>query len=66
VLANKPVNTKEMNNILDELFAMDKNMAMQVLKYTFQKPYDKLHVILEPLTYYRNLNRLEIEGADLF
>jgi len=66
VLANKPVNTKEMNSILEELFAMDKDMAMMVLKYCFQKPYDKLHCILEPLTYYRNLNRLEIEGTELF
>jgi hypothetical protein len=66
VLANKPVNSKELNNILEELFAMNKDYAMMVLKYAFQKPYDKLHVILEPLTYYRNLNRLEIEGTELF
>ncbi len=66
VLANKPTNQKEMNNILEELFAIDKDYAMMVLKYAFQKPFDKLHVILEPLTYYRNLNRLEIEGTEMF
>jgi len=65
VLANKPVNTKELDSITSELFSMDKNDAIAVLKYCFQKPYDKCHVVLEPLTYYRNLNRLEISGCDV-
>ncbi len=66
VLANKPVNSRELNNILEELFAMNKDYAMMVLKYAFQKKFDKLHITLEPLTYYRNLNRLEISQTEMF
>ena len=64
ILANKPVNSSELKNITTELFAMDEKNSVDVLKYCFQKKYDKCHVILEPLTYYRNLNRLEISGTD--
>jgi len=63
-MANKPVNSSELKNITTELFAMDPDESIQVLKYCFQKKYDKCHVILEPLTYYRNLNKLEISGTE--
>lgn len=66
VLANKPVNNKELTSITEELFSMDQKDSISVLKYCFQKPYDKFHCILEPLQYYRNLNKLEISGTELF
>ena len=65
VLANKPVNKKELDSITEELFSMDQKDSIDVLKYCFQKPYDKFHCVLEPLQYYRNLNRLEITGTDV-
>ena len=65
IMANKPVNSSELKNITSELFAMDETDSVEILKYCFQKKYDKCHVILEPLTYYRNLNRLEISGTDV-
>lgn len=65
VLANKPVNKKELDSITEELFSMDQKDSIEVLKYCFQKPYDKFHCVLEPLQYYRNLNRLEITGTDV-
>ena len=60
VLCNKPVNTKEMDNIREEILGLDKTDSAALVKHTFKKPYDKLFVVCEPLTYYRNMNKLSL------
>ena len=45
---------------MDEIFALDRDKAMQVLGYAFKKKFDKLFIRLEGMQFHRNLNRLEL------
>ena len=60
VLCNKPVNAKELDNIREEIFGLDKHETASLIKHTFRKKYDKLFIVCEPLTFYRNMNKLSI------
>jgi hypothetical protein len=60
VLCNRPVNTKEMENIREEVLGLDRHDAAALIKHVFKQKYDKLFIICEPLTYYRNMNRLTL------
>ena len=64
VLCNKPVNAKELENIREEIFGLDKHETASLIKHTFKQKYDKLFVVCEPLTYYRNMNKLSIIRED--
>ena len=62
-ICHKPINSKELNAILEELFATDKPKALEIINFVFRKKYDKLFVNLDSQTFYRNLNRLQITEA---
>ena len=54
------MNTKEMDNIREEILGLDRSDSSALIRHTFKKPYDKLFVVCEPLTYYRNMNKLTL------
>jgi len=64
VLCNMPRNTKEIKSILEEYIGLDREKGLKILKYVFQKKYDKLFMNLndkDGVQYYRNFNKLKFE-----
>ena len=56
----KPQNIESWNNIADELLNMNKDDALMLFNYVFDKQYNHLDVDLISNIYYKNFNKLEI------
>jgi hypothetical protein len=56
----KPQNIESWNNIADELLNMNKDDALTLFNYVFDKQYNHLDVDLINNIYYKNFNKLEI------
>lgn len=63
VLCNRPTNKSESDNIMDEVMHLDRKKAEAVINFAFKKRYDKLFIQLQPLLFYRNMNRLSFDDA---
>ena len=64
VLCNRPTNKSESDNIIDELLHLDRKKAEALINYTFKKQFDKLFVTIEPLRFYKNMNRLTFDEPE--
>jgi len=58
----KTKNTEEFNSIAGELMNMNKNDALILFNYVFDKPYTHLDIDLVSHTYYKNFNLLKINS----
>ena len=58
----KTKNTEEFNSIAGELLNMNKNDALILFNYVFDKTYTHLDIDLVTHTYYKNFNLLEIKN----
>ena len=58
----KTKNTEEFNSIAGELMNVNKNDALILFNYVFNKPYTHLDIDLVSHTYYKNFNLLKINS----